>query len=125
MAQRIGQVGVYLTVAALLRNGYEVAEPLLDSGHDLVAYEGRRFWRVQVQSHNGKRKQDIVRLQRRAHNRGRYCPETADAIAVCDIETGLVRFAPIQAVSGRSSISLSSPLLMPPEVLRDSLEALD
>ena len=125
MSQRIGQVGVYMTVATLLRTGYQVAEPLLDTGHDLVAYEGRKFWRVQVKSHRGKRKHDLVRLQRGKDKSGRYCMETADAIAVCDIESGLVRFAPIQAVTGRSAISINSPLLVPPEVLRDSLEALD
>lgn len=124
---RVGQVGVQAAAAELLRAGWEVAVPLVDTGHDLIAYEGdTAHIRIQVKSHTGFRKQKLVRVQRiKNSQRMPYEPEMLEAVAVCNVRTLDVKFVPMKSLNGKSCVSFSSPLLVDAEGLRDSMASLD
>ena len=46
----ISEIGVSVAVERLLRDGYQVALPIIDDGYDLLAFCGRRYWRIQVKA---------------------------------------------------------------------------
>lgn len=122
-----GQIGVQLAAAALLQEGWEVAVPLVDMGHDLIAYDGPKgHMRVQVKSHSGSTKQKLVRLQRTQNNmKTVYEDGMVDAVAVCNIAIGDVVFAPMRSLAGKTSVAFSSPLLVAARDLRSAMEELD
>lgn len=124
---RAGQIGVQIAAAALLRHGWEVAVPLVDTGHDLIAYEGSEgHMRVQVKSHSGTTKQKLVRLQRTQNNiRTGYPEGMVDAVAVCNIAIGAVAFAPMRSLAGKTCVSFSSPFLVDAKDLRSAMEVID
>lgn len=124
----VGQIGVQLAAAELLREGWEVAVPLVDTGHDLVAYEGSdRHIRVQVKSSSGDTKQKVFRVQRQGKGGGKrlYEDDVVDAVAVCNLSIGEVSFVPMKSLNGKSSIAFSSPLLVGVKDLRSAMDGLD
>ena len=123
---RVGQVGVQAAAAELLRAGWEVAVPLVDTGHDLLAYDSNAYHcRIQVKSYTGKRKQNLVRLQRTKNRTSvPYEPGEFEVVAVCNTDTLQVQFVQMKSLNTKTSISFSSPHLVDAEGLRVSLLSL-
>lgn len=99
----IGEIGVAMAVERLLRDGYAVAIPIVDDGYDLIAFDGRRYWRVQVKAtaatgSNGYR----VRIGRGRNKRAAYCPKHVDAFIAVHIRKNIVMCVPV-AVAVRGS----------------------
>ena len=115
-----GQIGVVLVMADLIRNGFEVAVPIIDTGFDLIAYEGSQYWRVQVKSHH-KPKQNLVRTRRSATGEGQriYDKSVIDAFAFVCLESGDVLVASVNDLRGKTGITLTSSFLTNTETLRD------
>jgi hypothetical protein len=119
-ATQIGQVGVFLVMADLIRHGFEVAVPVNDMGFDLLVSEGSDYWRLQVKSHNNP-KQNLVRT-RRSLIRGKqrsYDKQVIDAFAFICLRTGDVQVASVGALKGKTGISITSEILEPTEALRN------
>jgi hypothetical protein len=104
----IGEIGVAMAVEQLLRAGYAVAIPIVDEGYDLIAFDGRRYWRVQVKAtgSNG-RNRGSIRLGCGRDKRGAYCPTQVDAFVAVQIRTKVAMCVPVAAVAGRTSIAFS------------------
>lgn len=104
----IGEIGVAMAVEHLLRAGYAVAIPIVDDGYDLIAFDGRRYWRVQVKATastgaNGYR----VRIGRGRNKRAAYCPKHIDAFVAVHIRKNIVMCIPAAVAVGRAWISFS------------------
>lgn len=102
----IGEIGVAMAVEQLLRAGYAVAIPIVDEGYDLIAFDGRRYWRVQVKAtastgKNGYR----VRIGRGRDKRQAYCPKHIDAFVAVHIKRNLVMCVPAVIAVRRAWIS--------------------
>lgn len=104
----VGQTGVHMAVVELLKNGYGVATPTVDTGHDLIAYEDGAYWRIQVKAY-GKRKVNVIHIKRGSKCDKKYCKDTVDAIALCSLVTGDVKFASVDCVAGKHAVSPESP----------------
>lgn len=84
--QIVGEIGVAIAVERLLRAGFLVAVPIVDDGYDLLAFSGRRCWRIQVKATAGEgRNSTRVRIGRGRAKTKRYCPKHVDAIVAVHI----------------------------------------
>ena len=84
--QIVGEIGVAIAVERLLRAGFLVAVPIVDDGYDLLAFSGRRCWRLQVKATGSTGKNGYrVRIGRGKSKRKRYCPKHVDAIIAVHI----------------------------------------
>lgn len=82
----IGEIGVAMAVEHLLRAGFSVAIPVVDEGYDLLAFCGRRCWRIQVKATNvSTDKGDRVRLSKGRNKRLRYTSSEVDAIVAVHV----------------------------------------
>lgn len=102
----IGEIGVAMAVERLLRSGYAVAIPIVDDGYDLLAFDGRRYWRLQVkatasQGRNGYR----VRIGRGRNKRTAYCPTLVDAFVAVHTRDNIVMCVPVAVACRRAWIS--------------------
>jgi hypothetical protein len=105
----VGEIGVAVAVERLLRSGYAVAVPLVDDGYDLLAFSGRKHWRIQVKAsaasgHHGRR----VRLRRGRARNEPYCPTHVDAFVLVNTRTGVVGCVPVAATNGSRWLYWSS-----------------
>ena len=102
------EIGVSVAVEHLLRAGYQVAIPIIDDGYDLLAFDGRKYWRIQVKAtaRSGKN-QSRIRTSRGRGKRGRYTADEVDAFVVVHVVTGVVMCVPFRDAKGRAWINFS------------------
>lgn len=108
--QRVSQIGMAIAVERLLRGGFAVAVPLMDEGYDLLAFHGRKFWRIQVKatSCSGKNRRRVA-LSCGYGRRGRYKDDgSVDAFIAVHVRTGAFVCMSIKEVAGRSWINFSA-----------------
>lgn len=105
----ISQIGVSSAIEALLREGFNVATPVVDMGYDLLALDGSgRCWRLQVKSASGRegtrcgRRVHLVRGWRRSQS---YDATHIDAFILVNLRTRDVWCLPIREVRGRKYIN--------------------
>jgi len=102
----IAEIGVAIAVERLLRAGFGVAVPIVDDGYDLLAFAGRRYWRIQVKASECRSRRNGSRIritrggQRKCHQR--YCPESVDAFIAVNTRTHDVMCVPVAATNGRA-----------------------
>lgn len=107
----ISEIGVSMAVERLLRAGFQVAVPIVDDGYDLLAFSGRRFWRIQVKAtaiSTCKRNRSRIRIGRGKRRTGRYTAADVDAFVVVNIATNVVMCVPIADAIGKSHLNWSS-----------------
>ena len=97
----IEEIGVSMAVERLLREGYHVALPVIDDGYDLIAFSGRRHWRLQVKAtgstgRNGSR----IRIRRGARKAEPYSPKHVDAFILVHTGTRTVMCVPVALARG-------------------------
>lgn len=84
--------------------------PVVDDGHDLVAYKRSTYWRLQVKatdncaSASGGR----VDIRRGKKRKQKYFADTVDAFVAVHIGTGQVLCVPVAHVAGMSCLHFSS-----------------
>ena len=105
------ELGVGMVVNRLLRSGFAVHMPVVDTGHDVLASVGRTYWRLQVKAtattckHNGRR----VGIRRGYNKGGRYSKATCDALVAVHVTQNIICCVPIEKLAGRQSLGFSSP----------------
>lgn len=97
------EIGIAMAVERLLRDGFAVAVPLVDDGYDLLAFDQRRCWRLQVKA-SASRGTNRYRIAiGRGKNRTlRYSPRHVDAIVCVNVRTREMLCVPVSRVRGRS-----------------------
>jgi len=93
-----------MAVERLLRAGFRVAIPVVDDGYDLLAFDDRRCWRLQVKSAGGggcAHDRARVRITRGRRRGGRYSPEHVDAFIAVNVRTSVVMCVPTTEARGR------------------------
>lgn len=113
--QIVGQIGVAIAVERLLRAGFLVAVPIVDDGYDLLAFSGRRCWRIQVKATSANTR---VRIGRGRAKAKRYCPKHVDAIVAVHIRSRVCVCASVASCGSAAWLNFSqhkdgdfSPLL--------------
>lgn len=117
--QIVGEIGVAIAVERLLRAGFLVAVPIVDDGYDLLAFSGRRCWRIQVKATGGTRENGTrVRIGRGRSKNKRYCPKHVDAIVAVHIRSRVCVCASVASCGSAAWLNFSqhkdgdfSPLL--------------
>lgn len=117
--QIVAEIGVAIAVEGLLRAGFLVAVPIVDDGYDLLAFSGRRCWRIQVKATGARNKnKGRVRIRRGQNKRSSYCPVHVDAFVAVQVETRVCVCVPVSECRTSHWISFSryadgdfSPLL--------------
>jgi hypothetical protein len=104
----IGQIGMSMAVEALLRAGFYVSIPIVDDGYDLLAADGRRYWRIQVKATaargtNGRR----CRIQRGSSKKTAYDPQHVDAFILVHVRTRCIVCVPVSETEGYSWYAFS------------------
>lgn len=99
----ICEIGIAIAVERLLRDGFSVAVPLVDDGYDLLAFEGRRYWRIQVKA-SGSRgpNRSRIRIRRGANKDVFYCPRHVDAFVLVNTRSRVAACVPVSTTRGRS-----------------------
>lgn len=102
------EIGLAMAVERLLRDGFAVAVPLVDDGYDLIAFAGRRYWRIQVkatasQGGNAGR----IRIARGKGKKLRYCPTQVDAFVCVNVRTRVLMCVPVASTGGRPWLNWS------------------
>ena len=99
------EIGIAIAVERLLRAGFAVAVPLIDDGYDLLAFDARRYWRIQVKatSQNG-RGGNRVRIRCGKNKRGSYCPTHVDAFVGVHVARRKVVCVPSSECGGKSHL---------------------
>jgi hypothetical protein len=105
----ISEIGVAMAVERLLRAGFLVAVPIVDDGYDLLAFDSRRYWRIQVKASasTGKWSRTRIRISCGKKKNVRYCPKHVDAFIAVNITTHVVMCVPVSATNGRSRLNWS------------------
>lgn len=105
------ELGVCMVVNRLLRSGFSVHMPVVDTGHDVLASVGSTYWRLQIKAtatqckNNGHR----VNVRRGYHKGGKYSKATCDALVAVHVVHNIICCVPIANLAGRKSIAFSSP----------------
>lgn len=105
----IGEVGVAIAVEQLLLAGFHVATPIVDDGYDLLAFDGRLHWRIQVKASNSvhPRHSRRIRITQGRKRGSRYSASHVDAFIAINLRTRVVMLVPVSATAGRSYINWS------------------
>jgi hypothetical protein len=104
----VGQVGLLMVAQALLRCGFQVAVPVVDTGYDLLALKKGRVWRLQVKSTARKSGGGgRVRARRGARNHLSYTAEHCDAIVAVHVAKGLIKCMTLKQLNGRTWMNFS------------------
>ncbi|MEB3207569.1 MAG: group I intron-associated PD-(D/E)XK endonuclease [Synechococcus sp.] len=117
--QIVGEIGVAIAVERLLRAGFLVAVPIVDDGYDLLAFSGRRYWRIQVKATASEGKNSTrIRIGCGKDKTKRYCPKHVDAIVAVHIRSRLCICASVASCGSAAWLNFSqhkdgdfSPLL--------------
>lgn len=97
----VAEIGVSMAVERLLRAGYHVARPVVDDGYDLVAFLGRRHWRIQVKATATRgRNRSRIRIRRGSKKATPYSPKHVDAFVLVHTGTGAVLCVPVAHAKG-------------------------
>lgn len=107
----IGEIGVAIAVERLLRAGYHVAIPIVDDGYDLIAFDKRRHWRIQVKasaSRADRRNSHRIRITHGRGMRSRYSADHVDAFIAVNLRTRAVMCVPVSATEGRCYLNWSA-----------------
>jgi hypothetical protein len=103
------EIGIAMAVESLLRGGFSVAVPLVDDGYDLLAFYGRRHWRLQVKaSSSSGQNASRISIRRGKHKTRRYCQKHVDAFICVNTRTRVVLCVPVATVVGRNWINWSA-----------------
>ena len=103
------EIGIAMAVENLLRGGFSVAVPLVDDGYDLLAFYGRRYWRLQVKaSASSGPNATRISIRRGKHKTGQYCRKHVDAFVCVNTRTRAVLFVPVASAAGRRWTNWSS-----------------
>lgn len=95
----IGEIGMAMAVEQLLRAGFHVAMPVIDDGYDILAFDGRRHWRIQVKA-TASTARNRVRITRGGDKLKRYSAKHVDAFVAVHIGTGTVLCVPVSEARG-------------------------
>ena len=91
-----------MAVERLLRAGFHVAVPIVDDGYDLLAFDNRRCWRIQVKASSSRgRNKSRIRIRRGSRRQAAYDPRHVDAFILVNIRTNAVLCIPVASASGR------------------------
>lgn len=98
----VGPIGMYMVAMELLRAGYHVAVPLVDTGFDLVAIKGQKTWRIQVKAtaRTGARS-NRVRATRGAAKQSVYTSEECDALVAVHVLKRIIVCVTLAQLKGR------------------------
>lgn len=97
----VAEIGMAMAVERLLRAGYHVARPVVDDGYDLIAYVGRRHWRIQVKATGSVRSNGCrIRVRRGNRRATPYSPKHVDAFVLVQTTTRTVLCIPVAHVRG-------------------------
>jgi hypothetical protein len=97
----IAEIGVSMAVERLLREGYHVALPVIDDGYDLLAFCGRRHWRIQVKATGSSgRNSHRIRVRRGARKNFSYSPKHVDAFILVHTGTRAILCVPVSHARG-------------------------
>lgn len=111
--RKIGAAGVMRVKGELLARGWEVAEPDVDCGVDLLAWDSRRIARIQVKSSVRFYEKThsscfaCSRLRPEAGKRSSYSPGDVDFVVCVCLPTGGFWIVPACDVSGKVKIHLT------------------
>lgn len=106
----IGEIGISMAVEALLRSGFYVAVPIIDDGYDLIAVDGRRYWRIQVKATAARgQNSGRCRIKRGGDKLKDYCPLHVDAFILVQVRTGRLLCVPVSEAAGRSWFPFGAP----------------
>lgn len=105
----IAEIGVAIAVERLLRAGFYVAVPIVDDGYDLLAFDSRRCWRIQVKASAGQGKcsRTRIRIARGQRYGSRYSPKHVDAFIAINTTELIVMCVPVAATKGRRWLNWS------------------
>lgn len=106
----IGEIGVAIAVERLLRAGFHVAIPIVDDGYDLLAFDGRQHWRLQVKASASRQSRHNARRIRIMHGRkstAYYHEDHVDAFVAVNLRTNAVMWVPVSATKGRRYLNWS------------------
>lgn len=101
----VGSIGLLMVADRLLRNGFSVCVPMVDTGYDLIAGKGRRFWRLQVKSTGSGNSR--VKAGRGAGKRCAYSKDQCDAIVAVHVVRQIIVCVLVENVLGRRHINFS------------------
>lgn len=106
----ISEIGVAMAVERLLRAGFRVAVPIVDEGYDLLAFDQRRYWRLQVKASEatGKWSRTRIRIVCGRRKNTRYCPKQVDAFVVVHTAKRIVMCVPVAVTNGRRYLNWSA-----------------
>lgn len=97
-----------MAAEALLRSGFQVMVPLVDTGFDLLATKDGTNWRIQVKSTSSDGKnRSRVRIRRGAANNQTYTSEHCDAVVAVHTTKRLVVCMTLKQLNGRAWINFS------------------
>ena len=105
--RKIGAAGVMRVKAELLSRGFDVAEPDVDCGVDLIAWDHRKIYRIQikttVQKHSEKNAIfHITRLTNKANkSRSPYDPGEIDFLICVSIPLNQFWIIPANSIAGK------------------------
>lgn len=106
----VSQIGLSVAVERLLRAGFHVAVPIVDDGYDLLAFDGRRHWRVQVKASSAApktRNSYRIDIGRGFGKYKRYDPAHVDAFICVNLRTNAVMCLPVASTINRRFINWS------------------
>jgi hypothetical protein len=105
----VSEIGVAVAVERLLRAGFYVAVPLVDDGYDLLAFDSRRYWRIQVKASSSRGKnRSRIRIARGYTKSAHYDPKHVDAFILVNIRTNVVLCVPVAATGKRRFVCWST-----------------
>ena len=106
----VAEIGISLAVEGLLRAGFRVAVPIVDEGHDLIAYKQSRYWRIQVKATDNRNPRNGCRvpIRRGKNRRSHYGYDTVDAFIAVHIGTGQLLCVPFERAVGWSALYFRS-----------------
>lgn len=95
-----------MAVERLLRAGFHVAVPIVDDGYDLLAFDVRRYWRIQVKASSSRgRNRSRIRIGRGNNKCEAYDPRHVDAFVLVNTRTNVVMCVPVSETNGRKWVS--------------------
>lgn len=104
----ICEIGIAMAVESLLRAGFSVAVPLVDDGYDLLAFSGRRYWRLQVKASSSRgTNANRIRIARGKRKSLRYCSKHVDAFVCVNTRTRAVMCVPVSSTGNRPWLNWS------------------
>lgn len=111
--RRIGQAGVMRVKAELMLRGFDVAEPDVDCGVDLIAWDHRGISRIQVkatiqnETRKGARFHTTKLVHKSEKSRQSYDPREVDFLVCVSIPLNQFWIIPSKNVSGKCKIYMA------------------